>query len=69
LFQQDGKTKAVRSEPKRKSWGWQPVNMTFEVPPETNFVELRLRRWTSKDLDKLISGTVYFDDIQLRKLE
>ena len=65
LYQQDAKTKAVRSEPKRKTWDWQRVEMSFEVPEETGFVELRLRRWKTEALDKLISGTVYIDDVQL----
>jgi len=68
LYQQDGKTKSVRSEPQRKSWDWQRVTLTFEVPVETHFVEFRLRRWTTTALDKLISGTVYIDDVRLEHL-
>lgn len=65
VYKDDDKTKTVRSKPQRGSWNWRRVEMSFEVPENTHFIELRLRRWRTEALDKLISGTVYIDDVRL----
>jgi len=68
VYKQGDKTQTVRSEPRRGSWNWQRVDMAFEVPEGVNFIEFRLRRWQTNALDKLISGTVYIDDVRLTAL-
>ncbi|MEE9448170.1 MAG: hypothetical protein V3V09_09435, partial [Arenicellales bacterium] len=68
LYFKDGeKTKTIRSKQKRGSWNWQRINMGFDVPMGTHFVNLRLRRHSTQSLDKLISGTIYLDDVQLTR--
>jgi len=68
VYKQGEKTHTVRSKPQRGDWNWQRIEMVLDVPEGTHFVELRLRRWRTEALDKLISGTLYIDDVKLTEL-
>lgn len=66
-FKDEDKNKYIHSEKKRGSWHWTRVVLDFDVPMETHFITLRLRRRPTKALDKLISGVIYLDDVQLKR--
>ncbi len=59
----------ARLPAKRKSWNWQPFEFAIEVPVETKFVQLRVRREKTDALDRNISGHVWLDAVSLKPIE
>lgn len=47
---------------------WHPVTVTFQTPEDCNFLRIVLRRSKSDEIHGNISGTVWIDDIALKKI-
>lgn len=54
-----------KTTPALGSSGWKPVEHTFEVPPGTGLLELRLVRRPSLRLVNLLHGTVWIDSVSI----
>lgn len=64
----DDEESVAASKPKFGSWDWRPFAVTLLVPEGAEFVRLRIRRRPTDRLDKLQSGSVWFDDVVLERL-
>ena len=57
----------AESAEQRGTWAWKKFLVEFELTPSVKFVEIRTRRRKSSGLDNRISGTVWFDEMQLSR--
>lgn len=48
---------------------WHPVTVRFETPIDCDFVRIVLRRVKSNSIYAKISGTVWIDDVRLKKIQ
>jgi hypothetical protein len=44
---------------------WKPLQITFKTPPRSQGGQVRVRRERTDKFDRLISGEVWIDDVQL----
>lgn len=57
-----------RSEAKSGSWPWQKILIEFQVPDNVEVLSIRIRRARTDNLDSKISGKVWFDTFDLKKI-
>lgn len=50
------------------NWGWEKIEEFIEIPLQSNFLRVRIRRNQSSSLDRNISGRVWFDELKLEKI-
>ncbi len=55
----------ARIPAKIKSWRWEPFAVDIAIPPNSEFLQLRIRRQQTDALDRIIAGAVWFDAITL----
>ena len=58
----------VRTKANKGNWGWEKFEEYIEIPLQSNFLRVRIRRNLSKALDKNIAGRVWFDEFELEKV-
>lgn len=56
------------TEPGYGSWDWVEFGETLDVPEDCSSLTLRIRRRATNNLDRLISGTVWFDDFSMERI-
>jgi hypothetical protein len=59
----------VKSEEILGTTDWHPVSLTFETPSGCELVRIVLRRYMSSRIYGNITGTVWIDDVSLKKLK
>ena len=69
IFSGEGDSRQrVRSESKRNTWNWQPIELELKVPDDASSLTVRLSRNKTDALDNKIYGTVWLDSIELQPL-
>ena len=58
----------ARAGTNKGNWGWEKFEEFIEIPLESNFLRVRIRRNQSSALDKNISGRIWFDELKLEKV-
>lgn len=48
-------------------WDWQPFELEFTAPEAPGLIRIELQRRPSRDLDRLIGGVLYLDDLALQQ--
>ena len=58
----------VRIISNKKNWGWEKFEEFIEIPLQSNFITVRIRRNKTTALDKNITGKIWFDEFNLEKI-
>ena len=58
----------ARAGNNKGNWGWEKFEEFIEIPLQSNFLRVRMRRNLSSALDKNISGSIWFDELLLEKV-
>ena len=59
----------VRTKTKRGNWSWEKLEAELEIPQDSSLLRVRIRRNKTKSLDKNISGSVWFDDFKITRID
>ncbi len=58
----------VQTLKKRGSWVWEPFQLDFSMPKDASFADFRIRRGSTRALDRLIEGHLWLDELTLEVL-
>ncbi len=63
------KNSRTKTQSKRQSWRWQLIQAELQVPEDSSFITVRMRRRKADALDNKISGSIWLDELHIVKLE
>ncbi len=63
------KNSYARTDAKRSTWDWELFELQIPVPEDSHFIGIRVVRNSTDALDRLISGDLWLDDLQLESVE
>ncbi len=63
------KNSSARTEAKRGSWDWQRIKLQLTMPHDSALLNIRLLRNKTNALDKNISGQIWLDDFEIKRVQ